>query len=403
MAVYSYRGLNDARQSIRGTILADSARHARDQLRQQGLVVQSIHEQESTQFEWSRLWNSFGIRRAKQQWGTVAHELSMLLMAGIPLTEALQDLANQYRGPMRTALMQLRDQVESGASVASAMSEQPEIFDAASVRLVEVGENAGTLETVLAEVAEYKLQLSEFKDKVTTALLYPAFLACFGLASMVFLMTWVMPPLLESLQETLPRLPWPTQVAKGFSDILVHYGWWLLATIVILVVLTTTWCRSQAGRIALDRFLIRLPFIGTLLVKQSVARAATIIGLLSRGGVMLTTSVHLAAKSTSNSVIRQALFQAETDMTAGEGLADSLGKCPHIPQLAIRFFAVGQETGKLDEMLHKLSSDYNRQVSSAAARITAFVEPVMILILAVAVGFLLLATILPILEAGNVS
>ena len=118
---------------------------------------------------------------------------------------------------------------------------------------------------------------------------------------------------------------------------------------------------------------------------------------------MLTTAIQLAAKSTSNSVIREALFQAEQDLIAGEDIADSLKKCDCFPPLAIRFFAVGQDSGKLEEMLQRLARDYNQQVAVAATRITSIAEPVMILVLAVAVGFLLLATILPILEAGNVS
>jgi len=304
---------------------------------------------------------------------------------------------------MRTGVLKLRDKVESGASLAAAMEEQPMIFDPASVRLVDVGANAGKLEVVLAEVAEFKLQLSEFKDRVTTALLYPAFLACFTLAAMLFLMTWVMPPLLESLEESLTELPLPTQIAKSISDLLVGYGWWILAGMIMMIATITVWLRSSVGRKLVDRFVLRIPILGPLLIKQSVARIATIVGLLSRGGVMLTTAVQLAAKSTRNTVLKEALFDAERAMIAGGDIADSLRASGCFPSLAIRFFAVGQESGKLDEMLQKLASDYNKQVATASARIAAFVEPVMILILAVAVGFLLLATILPILEAGNVS
>lgn len=402
MAVFVYRGSNPAQRSVKGTILADSPRHARDQLRERGIVVHAIDEQRGGA---SILLSAgqFGYRKARAQWGLVAHEMSMLLSAGIPLLEALDDLANQHRGAMRTGILKLRDKVESGASLAAAMEEQPMIFDPASVRLVEVGENAGKLEVVLAEVAEFKLQLSEFKDRVTTALLYPAFLACFTLAAMLFLMTWVMPPLLESLEETLTELPLPTQIAKFISDSLVGYGWWIMAGVIMMIAALGLWLRSSAGRKLVDRLVLRVPILGPLLIKQSVARIATIVGLLSRGGVMLTTAVQLAAKSTRNTVLQEALFDAERAMIAGGDIADSLRASGCFPSLAIRFFAVGQESGKLDEMLQKLASDYNKQVATASARITAFVEPVMILILAVAVGFLLLATILPILEAGNVS
>lgn len=403
MAVFVYRGSNPDERNVKGTILADSPRHARDQLRERGIVVHAIDEQQRGDVSILQSLGQFGYRKARAQWGLVAHEMSMLLSAGIPLLEALDDLASQHRGAIRTGILKLRDKVESGASLAAAMEEQPMIFDPASVRLVEVGENAGKLEVVLAEVAEFKLQLSEFKDRVTTALLYPIFLACFTLAAMLFLMTWVMPPLLESLEESLTELPLPTQIAKSISDLLVGYGWWILAGMIMMIAAIAVWLRSPFGRRLVDRLVLRIPILGPILIKQSVARIATIVGLLSRGGVMLTTAVQLAAKSTRNTVLQEALFDAERAMVAGGDIADSLRASGCFPSLAIRFFAVGQESGKLDEMLQKLASDYNKQVATASARITAFVEPVMILILSVAVGFLLLATILPILEAGNVS
>lgn len=401
MAVYTYSGLDPAHSPVRGTILADSPRHARDQLRQQGVVVQRLTETPAGQRSGGLQW--FSARRARQQWGLAAHELSMLLTAGIPLLEGLDTLAHQHRGGLRTAILKVRDRVEAGVGLAAALAEQPEVFDAASVRLVEVGENAGTLDEVLAEVAEFKLQMAAFRDKISAALLYPAFLLCFGLAAAIFLMTWVLPPLLESLQETLPQLPWPTRVAKTLSDLIVNYGVWWLLGFTLVGFMVQLWLRSTAGQRWWHRCLLNLPWIGTLLRKQAVARIAMIIGSLIRGGVLLTTAVHLAAQSTTNSVLRDALLAAEKDMNAGGDLATSLARSGVVPPLAVRFFSVGQESGKLEEMLQKLARDYNAQVSVATTRITALVEPIMILILAVAVGFLLLATILPILEAGNVS
>lgn len=403
MAIYAYKGLDSNRSQTSGTILADSPRHARDNLRVQGVIVQSLKEQKQVASHSNFGLFQFGTRRARSQWGLGAHELSMLLSAGIPLLEALDTMAGQHRGKFRSCMLQLKERVEAGTSLAAAMSEQSSVFDAASVRIVEVGENAGTLEQVLAEIAEFKLQMHAFKDKLTTSLMYPVFVGCFGIAAMIFLMTWVMPPLLESLQETLPQLPWPTRVAKALSDFLIQFGWQALAILIVLLIGGSLWLRTESGKQLFHRAILKLPVIGPIVLKQSIARAAMIVGLLTRSGVMLTTAVNLAARSTDNSIIKQALLRAEKDMTAGEDIAVSLERSACFPPLAVRFFAVGQESGKLDEMLQKLARDYNMQVSTAASRLTALVEPVLILLLAVAVGFLLLATILPILEAGNVS
>ena len=398
MAVFSYSGLNATRSLVKGTIVADSPRQARDQLRGQGVAVQTLNEYRRRT---AGILPSLSLKRARQQWAMGSHELSMLLSAGIPLLESLDTLASQHRGAFRNAVVQVRDRVASGGSLADAMSENPGVFDVASIRLVEVGENAGTLETVLEQLSEYKMRMSQLGDKVFTALLYPAFLVVFGLFATVFLMTWVLPPLLENLQETVKELPWPTRVAKAMSDTAVHHGLWLAPLFAVAIGCVAIGLRSSYGRAWLDRFLIRLPIIGSMLVKQNVSRIAMIVGLLSRSGLPLPNAVELAASSTSNGVLRRALESACEDMAAGKELSESLERSGVFPPLAVRVFSVGRDTGKLDDMLTRLSDDYNQQLSVASARLTALIEPVLILVLALFVGFLLLATILPILQAGN--
>lgn len=399
MPVFSYSGLNEKRTAVRGTIAADSPRQAREQLRGNGVVVQSLKEFQ--RFRGAGWLSSLAMRRARSQWTTGSHELSMLLRAGIPLLESLDTLSAQHRGAFRTAIVQVRDRVASGSGLADAMAENPQVFDVASVRLIEVGENAGTLEAVLEQLSDYKQRMSQLGDKVFTALLYPAFLVVFGLAATIFLMTWVLPPLLENLQETVKVLPWPTRVAKGMSDLIVGYGFWLLLGALIIVGAIVTALQSVPGKAFLDRQLLRLPWIGPMLVKQNVSRIAMIVGLLSRSGLTLPAAVQLAATSTNNSILRKALESACEDMASGKELAESLERSGVFPPLAVRVFSVGRDTGKLDDMLTRLSDDYNQQLAVSSARLTALIEPILILVLAVFVGFLLLATILPILQAGN--
>jgi len=399
MPVYSYRGVNAAKSPIKGTIAADSPRQARDTLRGQNIIVQSIAEFDRRS---GAAWiPSFASRRARSQWTTGSHELSMLLRAGIPLLESLDTLAAQHRGSFRNAIVGVRDRVAAGSSLAVAMAERPDVFDVASIRLIEVGENAGTLETVLEQLADYKQRMSQLGDKVITALLYPAFLIVFGIAATIFLMTWVLPPLLDNLEETVDVLPWPTRVAKGMSELLVGYGFWLLLGFLAFVTMTATFLRGKAGKSWLDQTMLRLPLLGPMIVKQNVSRIATIIGLLSKSGLPLPSAVQLAASSTGNGVLRKALEVACDDMASGKEIAESLDRSGVFPPLAVRVFSVGRDTGKLDDMLTRLGDDYNQQLAVSTARLTALIEPILILVLAVFVGFLLVATILPILQAGN--
>jgi len=400
VAVFKYHALNQDRGAVRGTIAADSPRQARDLLRSRGLLVRLVaeHRGAGTHAGWFRLLPS----RAAAQWSSSAHELSMLLRAGIPMLEALDTIAQQQRGSFRTALLAVRDRVAAGSGLAAALRERPDIFDTLSVHLVEVGENAGTLEQVLDQLATFKQRLQQLKDRVLTALMYPMFLVVFGVGATVFLMTNVMPPLLENLQDQLLALPWPTRAVKWCSDLLVSYGWILgLVTLAVVVALTAAG-QSNRGARMWHGALLKLPLIGPMIMKQNMSRMAMVIATLSRSGIVLTRALQLAAGSTKNVVLRAALHEAGDRVGAGRDVAGALEEAGVFSPLAIRIFSVGQETGRLEEMLDQLSADYDRQVATASARLSALLEPVMIILMAVFVGFVLLATILPILEAGNV-
>ncbi|MEM6777276.1 MAG: type II secretion system F family protein [Planctomycetota bacterium] len=399
MPVYAYTGTSADGSPCKGTVTAASPRAGRDQLRDAGVKVATLSPMGTSVWSWASSW--WGVSRARSQWTGAAHELSMLLRAGISLDDALRTLATQYRGTLRDSLTRLDEEVMAGRSLADAMTHQPRIFDPASIRLIEVGENAGTLEVVLEELAEFKQRLAEFGDKVTTALMYPVFLLIFGTGAMLFLMTWVLPPLLENLEETLIEIPWPTRVAKTLSDGLVGHGGKLVLCFGVAMLILVVVSRGAAGRRFWHAAVLRLPLIGPVLVKQLVARVSMIIGLLMRSGIPLDQAVELASRSTTNSVMQDVLTRCGHDLTAGRDMATSLSNSGLFTPLAVRVFSVGQDSGQLDSMLTRLGEDYNHQVQLASTRLTALMEPVLILVMALLVGFLLVATILPILQAGQ--
>ena len=401
MAVFHYTGVNAESTIVRGTISADTPRQARDQLRDEGLSVRTIDEAKTATGTY-RLSMRIPFRSFRVQWATAVHELAMMLHAGIPILEALDTIAAQNRGFFRVAILKLRDQVASGSSLNAALAEQPQLFDAASVHMVEVGENSGTLDTVLQQLAQFKRRQLALRNSVTTALVYPLFLICFGTAAAVFLMTAVLPPLLENLEETIEVLPWPTLIAKYLSDTLLNYGWLLACLVILLLGAIMASIRTERGQLKWHSMLLRVPILGPMAVKQGVSRISMVIATLLRSGIELTKAVELAERSTSNRVFKTALKQFGERISAGEDVSDALSQSGAFPPLAVRVFSVGQESGKLDEMLFQLADDYDEQVATSSARLTALLEPVLILVLAAAVGFLLLATILPILEAGNV-
>ncbi|HVA51071.1 MAG TPA: type II secretion system F family protein [Pirellulales bacterium] len=399
MPVFSYQAIAADKKTTRGTVTADGAKQARDQLRRRGLLVQTIQqtavaERRAFTLPWSRRFGS--------KVTSTIRELATLLGVGIPVTDALDTLAQQQRGAYRTALLILRDRVAAGASLAEAMAEQPDVFDPLCIRMVEVGENSGTLEAVLEQLAGFKERASELKDRVLTALLYPAIVFAVSLAVSLFLMIVVVPMLLTNLLEAGRKLPWPTRVLKAMSDLLVERGWIPAALLAAGACAMVVCLRTSGGRRTWHRFLLRLPLIGSMARKQTIARIALVLSTLIRSGIVYLKAVEIVVRSTSNVVFREALEQSAKEVGAGIEISTSLERTGVFPPLVVHIFSVGQQSGRLEEMLERLATDYDRQVASSSARLASALEPLLILTLAVFVGFILFATLLPILEAGNV-
>lgn len=401
MAVFAYKAMDGLRAASDGTIAADTPRQARELLRARGLSVQEVRElgaKSSGGAARFRVKN-----RHTAQLTTAIRELSTLLGAGIPLLDAMTTVSQQQRGRFRASLLLLRDRVAAGVGLAEAMGEQPEIYDALCVQMVEVGENSGTLETVLDQWVDFKERSLQLKDRVLTAMMYPAFVVIVGVLVTIFLMTYVIPMLLSSLLEAGRPLPWPTRVVKTASDLLTGHALAFSVVAILAVVGTVALFQTAGGKRLWCRSILRMPLFGSMTRKQGIARISMIVATLLKSGIEFVHAVEVTAKSTGNMLLREALEQIARDVGAGRDIGAALERTHVFTPMAVQIFAVGQESGRLEEMLERLSSDYDRQVARISDRLTAAIEPVFILTLAIFVGFLLFATILPILEAGNVT
>jgi type II secretory pathway component PulF len=297
----------------------------------------------------------------------------------------------------------LHERVSAGVGLAEAMAEQPGVFDPLCIHMVEVGENTGTLESVVDQWAEFRERSIGLKDRVVTALTYPAVVFIVGIIVTLFLMTYVIPMLLENLLNAGKELPLPTRIVKGMSDLLVGHGVLLTILAAGALVGLVAALQTTAGKRAWCWTLLRLPLVGPMARKQAIGRIAMIVSALMKSGIEFVRAVEITAHSTANVILREALEQSSRDVGAGQDIGRALERTGVFPPMAVQIFSVGQESGRLEEMLERLSADYDRQVTRSSERLTAALEPVLILTLAIFVGFLLLAVMLPILEAGNVS
>lgn len=349
-----------------------------------------------------RRWFGGRSGRYEAQLVPVVRELATLLSAAIPLADALRTVARQQRGRLAASLALVCDRVSAGTSLADAMREQPQFYDPLTIQMVEVGENAGTLDVVLDHLAEFRERYLQFKDRVLTSLFYPMFVLGMSFLVTLFLMTFVVPMLLDNLLEAGQNIPWPTRVLKSVSDLLRGHGVWIGGGAIGLVVLSLAALRTKWGRRWWHRRLLKLPLFGKLAEKQELARAALIIATLMESGIVFLEAVAIAARAVKNTVLREALEQVCQEVQSGSDIGEAMERQQVFPPTVVQVFAVGQQSGKLEPMLVRLATDYDRQVTSLSTRLATVLEPILIVFLAVVVGFILFATMLPILEAGNV-
>lgn len=400
MAVFSYQAIDARARVIRGSLPGDSLRDARDRLRARGLIVESIAERkQSAQAKWNPLARA---SRHSAKLAMTVRDLSTLLSTGIGLVEALGTVTEQHRGAFQLSLIALRDQVAGGTSLSDAMQANPAIFDELTVHMVRVGENAGNLDAVLDQLADFRERYLLFKDRITTALIYPAIVITMAVSVSAFLMTVVLPMLLENLIDSGRPLPFPTRVLKALSDLAVVHGLWLLLLTTGAVGALVALSRIRRGKRVWHRIVFMLPVLGNLAKKQEIARVALIVSTLMKNGIVFVEAAQIAGRATKNLLLKEALDAMRDRVQSGREIGDALAVSGIFPPLVIQIFSVGQQTGSLEEMLDRLSVGYERQVANATSRLTAALEPILIVFLAIVVGFILFATILPILEAGNV-
>ena len=403
MATFAYRALDPRGRRKRGTISAATPRQAREQLRTSGLRVESVRERSgSERGSSSRQSNPKRSTRYGTQLTTAIRDLATLLQAGVPLLDAIDSVLSQSKRGFHDAMLSVRDRVASGESLADAMSAEPGVFDEMAIGMIRVGEHAGNLDEVCEQIADFRERSGQLKDRVISSLLYPTIILMVSLGVTVFLMTVVVPMLLQNLVEIGRPLPTPTLILKSISDALLNYGLWIAAGVVLILLGGVVLVRTESGQGTVDRVSLATPVLGTLIQKQALSRMSLVVSSLLRSGVELVDALEIAERSTTNRPLKKALVEMQSDLRSGHDLRRAVEKHPIFTHSLAQVFSLGQQSGQLDKMLERLGNDYDRQVSLLANRLTTIIEPILIILLSIIVGFVMFATVLPILEAGNV-
>ena len=294
-------------------------------LRARGLKVLKLTFQQQASSGTDRSVWDYLPRRSWNQWlAGFSSELATLVSVGIPLVDALGTLELQYSGKAQSIVLHLKDQISSGKSIAEAMKLQSDVFDKLSIKMIEVGQNTGNLDEILRQVAEFKRRSHEFKDRVLSAILYPTIIFTVSMGVTIFLMTFVVPMLLENLVEAGKTLPWPTQILQMFSQLLTTYGLWMLGAGLLAAISSFVYLKTEDGKRFRDQSMLKIPLLGEMGRKQEISRIALVVATLMRSGVDFLESIEITKGTTKNVLLMAALEDCATEVKAGKDIGKAL-------------------------------------------------------------------------------
>lgn len=393
---YVYKARDPLGKIIEGKIAAASADDATQQLRRDGFSVIDVED------EAEEAAPLFGGRVSRRDIANVTTQLAVMVDTGITLSSALQGLISQEKNAkLKHLLMSLQTAVEGGSDFSSALQNHSQYFDPTYVALVRASEASGTLAEMLDRVADYLRARMEARAKVRAAMTYPAVIACLALGVTIFLLTYIMPKFTPLFTRKGVKLPAITEFMMTASNILTEYWYlWLVAGIGSVVGLVM-WKKTESGQRAWDHAILNLPLLGPLFRKIILSRSISTLGTMIAAGVTTLDSLRLCGEASGNHVYQDLWEQVRHRVTGGEQICEALANNPLVPPTLVQMIASGEQSGRLDDVLKRVSTFYDREVETSLKTATSLIEPIMIGVMGVVVGTIGLALLLPIFSLSR--
>jgi len=332
----------------------------------------------------------------------MTRQFATMINAGLPLVQALDILAQQTENKiLADVTRQVVYDVESGHTLADALRKHPRAFSDLYVNMVAAGEAGGILDTILVRLAQFLEKNDAIVRKVKGAMVYPAVICSVAVIAVSVLLIFVIPTFQNMFASVNLELPLPTRIVIGLSNLLKNYWWAILGVIGFIFFSITRYYKTAAGRLQIDRLLLRLPVLGDVLRKSAVSRFTRTLGTLISSGVSILDGLEITARTAGNMVIHNAVMESRASIAGGETIAQPLAKSKVFPPMVISMIAVGEQTGGMDEMLSKIADFYDDEVDAAVSTLLSLMEPIMIVVLGVVVGGMVVAMYLPIFDMVN--
>jgi type IV pilus assembly protein PilC len=393
MPVFTYRARSSAGEMRSGEIEVASRAEVIGFLRRQRLVPVEVRQKPR---EWSLQFGS-GVRT--REIVVLSRQFATLIDAGLPLVQSLGILAEQTENPrLREILRGVVYDIETGSTLADALRKHPRVFSELFVNMVAAGEAGGILDTILNRLAGFLEKQDAITRKVLGAMTYPAVMLLVTLGATAILLWQVVPVFAGIFNDAGLALPLATRLVLGVSGLLQAYVPHLLAAAVAGVLLLRRYLATPPGRLAADRLLLRLPVVGVLVRKAAVSRFTRTLGTLLAAGVPILDALEITARTAGNRVVHEAVLQARASIASGATIAEPLRTCGVFPPMVVQMIHVGEQTGGLDTMLHKVADFYDDEVDAAVGALTSVIEPVLVVVMGIVIGGMVVAMYLPMFD-----
>ncbi len=401
---YSYSGKTKAGEAKKGEITANSLEEAKGQLAGQGIVGVTVQEKK----DWKNLEISFGGSTVSDKDIVVfTRQFATMINSGLPLIQCLDILATSISQENKTfgkAISEIKISVEGGATFADSLKKHPKIFDELYTNMVAAGEAGGLLDTILQRLAAHMEKAIKLKGQIKRATIYPTAIIIVAVVVISALLIFVIPTfakMFADLSGGKTGLPWPTELVINISEFMQNYWYIIFGGAYGFLRLFKWYYATPKGNVQIDALALKLPLMGDLIRKASVARFSRTLGTLIASGVPILEGLIIVAKTSGNKIVEQAIMSARSSISEGKTVSEPLAKSGVFPSMVTQMIAVGEATGALDAMLAKIADFYDDEVDAAVEALTAAMEPAIMMVLGPIIGFVVIAMYLPIFKMAS--
>jgi type II secretory pathway component PulF len=395
MPFFQYRARDKAGALITGSLEAEDMAAMETSLDRMGLIPIKVAAKKSVRLKLPKL-NSLFQKVEQQEIILFSRQLATLFGAGVPLTRALTTLESQITNPKFVSVIKaIREDIEGGSAFAAAISKHPKVFPEIYATLIEVGEAGGILDEVLERLAALFEKNAENTQKIKSATLYPKIVIGAVFVAIFILMNFVVPRFAKLYASFDADLPLPTRILITLSNAFAAYWYIALILFALLYIAAKLFFSSEGGKRMRDRVVLKIPVFGPLLLKSTLSRFSGVLGAMYNSGLPILQALDIVSRVVQNRIISDEIKRMEAEVRGGKNLSEPMAASTHFPPMVVQMVTVGEETGKLDEMLEKVAEYYDKEVDSAIKNLTTMLEPILLSFIFVVVLFLALAIFLP--------